>query len=195
MASVFSEILQWVEKLPYWEQAAFDKIFFGVQCAEADYAELVQYLLEDAGLAPPTSQRPELQFKSATAGPESTSGEVKILQLSNLQNVNALVPGQTLIFGPAITAIFGANASGKSGYARVLGCAGFTRGDKEVLPDITKSPSTPAVLSADITVSDGTTIKVVPYEIGRPCPELAQFYVFDSTSVLRHLIGSNRFSF
>ena len=195
MAGVFSEIVQWVETLPYWEQAAFEKMFLGVQCAEADYDELVQYLLEDAGLAPITSERRDLQFKNATTGPESTSGKVKILQLSNMQNVNALVPGQTLTFGPAITAIFGANASGKSGYARVLGCAGFTRGDKEVLPDITKSLTTPAVLSADITVSDGTATKVVPYEIGRPCPELAQFYVFDSTSVIRHLMVSNKFSF
>lgn len=195
MTNVFSEIVQWLEKLPFWEQAAFEKIFVGVQCAEADYDELVQYLLEDAGLAAPAGQRPELQFKSATAVSEYTSGQIKLLQISNTQNVNALVPGQTLTFGPALTAIFGANASGKSGYARILGCAGFTRGDKEVLPDITQCFDTPAVLSADITIYDGTTTKMVPYEIGNPCPELAQFYVFDSTSVLRHLIGSNKFSF
>jgi hypothetical protein len=195
MAGVFSEIVQWVGKRPIWEQVAFEKVFLGVSYAEADYDELVQYLLEDAGLAPTSSEPHDFQYKNAITGPEATSSEVKLLQLSNMQNVNALVPGQTLTFGPAITAIFGANASGKSGYARVLGCAGFTRGDKEVLPDITKSVTTPAVLSADIMISDGTDVKVVPYEIGQTCPELAQFYVFDSTSVIRHLIGSNRFSF
>ncbi len=195
MTSVFSEIVQWLETLPYWEQAAFEKIFTGVQCTEGDCDELVQYLLEDAGLETPTGQRPKLQFKSATVTHESSSGQIKLLQISNMQNVNALIPGQILFFGPSLTAIYGANASGKSGYARVLGCAGFTRGDKEVLPDITQTPDTPAVLSADIKISDGTITKDVPYEIGKPCPELSQFYVFDSTSVIRHLTGENKFSF
>ena len=194
MTNVFSEIVQWVETRPYWEQMAFEKIFLGFQCVEADYDELVQYILEDAGLVTPTSKRRELMFKTATTSDHSKD-RVKILQLSNMQNVNALVPGQTLTFGPAITAVFGANASGKSGYARVLGCAGFTRGDKEVLPDITGPHNTTAILSADITVSDSNTTKVVRYNIGSLCPELAQFYVFDSTSVIRHLMGSNKFSF
>ena len=98
MTSVFSEIVQWLETLPYWEQAAFQKVFTGVQCTEDDYDELIQYLLEDAGLETPTGQRPKLQFKSATVIPESSFGQMKLLQISNMQNVNALIPGETLIF-------------------------------------------------------------------------------------------------
>jgi hypothetical protein len=94
-----------------------------------------------------------------------------------------------------LTAIYGGNGSGKSGYARVLGCAGFTRGDQEVLPDVTKPVKDDVVLSAEIEVAYDDSQRVIGYEVGRACPELASFYVFDSTSVRAHLTGSNTFSF
>lgn len=196
MPSVLAEIRQWANTLPFWEQAALDKILAGVQLTDQDYNELLQYLLEDEGLAEPTGQRPQLQFNnSVNTAVSQSSKQLMLVKISNLQNVNALVPGQSITFGPALTAIFGANASGKSGYARVLGCAGFTRGDKEVLPDITQPLSANTKLSADIEVSDGTSSKIINYQIGNQCPELATFYVFDSTSVQVHLTESNTFSF
>jgi hypothetical protein len=157
MPSVSAEIRQWATKLPYWEQAALDKISIG-EPTDSDYNELLQYLLEDESLVEPTGQRSKLQFgNNASIALQSSAGQLRLIKIFNMQNINALVAGQSITFGPALTAIFGANGSGKSGYARVLGCAGFTRGDKEVLPDITQPFSPNAILSADIEVSDGTS--------------------------------------
>jgi len=197
MISVLTELRQWATTLPYWEQAALDKIVSGVQFTDSDYDELLQYLLEDANLAESTGQRPQLHFpQSVSIASQSPSGAVRLVKISNLQGVNALVPGQSLTFGPALTAIFGANASGKSGYARVLGCAGFTRGDKEVLPNMVREPSgATTIQSADIKIFDGISDKVIHYQIGGQCPELASCYMFDSTSVQVHLTKSNTFSF
>jgi len=196
MPSIFPEIRQWANTLPYWEQAALDKILAGVQFSESDYDELLQYLLEDVGLEKPTGQRPKLQFSDAVSNmSQSSAGKVQLVKIFNMQNINALVSGQTLVFGPKLTAIFGATGSGKSGYARVLGCAGFTRGDKKVLPDVTQPWSDDIVLSADIEISDGTSTEVIRYQIGSQCPQLAQCYAFDSTSVQVHLTGTNTFSF
>jgi hypothetical protein len=195
MTSVLRELRSWSAALPYWEQAALEKIVTGVQFSESDYNELLQYLLEDNDLAEPVGQRPELQFPEKDDILESSASQMKLLGIFNTENVNALVGGQTLTFGQALTAIYGANGSGKSGYVRVLGCAGFTRGDEEVLSDI-KQPSYDTVVpSADIEISDGTSTKVIHYQVGRECQELSQFYVFDSTSVRVHLTGSNAFSF
>jgi energy-coupling factor transporter ATP-binding protein EcfA2 len=196
MTSILTELSQWANTLPYWEQAALDKIVAGVQLTESVYDELLYYLLEGANLAASTRPRPELQFPhTATTGFQSSTGQVQLTKISNLQDVNALVPGQTLTFGQALTAIFGANGSGKSGYARVLGCAGFTRGDKEVLPDVTQPSGVNTIPSADIETSDGISTKIIHYQVGNQCPELALFYTFDSTSVQVHLTGSNTFSF
>jgi hypothetical protein len=54
MASVLAELSQWAaQSLEYWEQAALDKIVSGARFTDADYDELLQHLLEDAGLATP----------------------------------------------------------------------------------------------------------------------------------------------
>lgn len=195
MTGVLGQIRLWAATLPYWEQAALEKVVSGVTCTEQDVEDLLQYLLEDAKLAEPIGERPVLTFPALT-GEAETSGEApKLQQISNLQNVNALVTGQTLRFGPALTAIYGGNGSGKSGYARVLGCAGFTRGDRDVLPDITLASDMKPVLTADIDVMTSLGQKQIHYQVGATCPELASFYVFDTTSVRRHLTESSEVSF
>lgn len=196
MTNVLTELSNWAaNRLQYWEQAALDKIASGVKFTDADYDELLQYLLEDANLAEPQEPRPALHFPKDIDTDLQPATPIKLVKISNLQNVNALVTGQTLAFGPQMTAIFGGNGSGKSGYARVLGCAGFTRGDQEVLPNVTCPIDDSITLSADIEVGEGDTRRVIHYEIGRECPELGACYVFDSTSVRVHLTGSNALSF
>jgi hypothetical protein len=196
MTSVLAELSQWAAKhLKYWEQAALDKIVGGVAFTDADYDELLGYLLEDAGLAKPERTRPTLRFPKDADAEAKPAAPIRLVSISNLQNVNALVPGQTLTFGPRMTAVFGGNGSGKSGYARVLGCAGFTRGDREVLPDVTRPIDDSITLSADVQIEESGARRVIHYEIGRECPELGSCYVFDSTSVRAHLTKSNVLSF
>lgn len=195
MTSVLSELSQWATTLPYWEQAALEKIVGGTRFTDEDYEELLQYLLEDAGLAEPKVQRPVLHFPKEIDTGACSAKPVRLVSISNLQNINALVPGQILAFGPAVTAIYGGNGSGKSGYARVLGCAGFTRGDREVLPDVTHPIDETVTLSADVEIEDETGPRVIHYKIGSKCPELGSCYVFDSTSVRVHLTASNALSF
>jgi len=196
MPSVITEIKQWANALPYWEQAALDKILSGASLTNSDYDELVDYLLDDAKLATVPKQHSKLVHLAAAASSiEPTSGPIVLNKIFNLQNINALPSSEELTFCPKLTAIFGETGSGKSGYARILGCAGFTRGDKEVLPDIARPWDSETVRSADIEVLIDNSIKVIKYKVGDRCDELSQCYVFDSTSVHVHLTGSNTFSF
>jgi ABC-type lipoprotein export system ATPase subunit len=195
MNNVLSELAEWAEELPYWEQAALDKILSGKQLQEDDYQELLSLLLEENQEESSLPTRPHLELLQRLGNSEDSIQSKKIARITNLDNVNALVEKQTLTFGPDLTVIYGANGSGKSGYARVLASAGFTRGDREVLPDITKPVLSNVVLSADLELSDGTTQEVVQYQIGKPCPQLASFYVFDSTSVRVHMCEQNPLSF
>ncbi|MFA5032295.1 MAG: hypothetical protein WC614_04670 [bacterium] len=194
MLNIFTEIKQWANKLPYWEQFALNKIIKGEELTESDYGKLLRYLLEDEKLEPLTEERPTLQFSNdGDTISSSYIGKVKLLKIFNMKHVNALVPGQTLTFGPALTTVFGENGSGKSGYARVFGCIGFTRGDKELLPDITQTHSITEIVAADIEMFDGTLNKTIHHQVGNQ--EVIPFYVFDSTSVQVHLTKSNMFSF
>jgi ABC-type Na+ transport system ATPase subunit NatA len=197
MSSIVKEICEWGSKLPYWEQAALEKIFAGVEITEDVLRELLQYLLEDADLTLEKGDRPILRFPKMTFDDENVigNGSIRLRKLSNLCNINALVPNQTLEFNDQLTVIFGSNGSGKSGYARVIASAAFTRGDKQVLHDITKPIEVNDRLSATIGLDiEGEPVNI-PYEIGNVCPEMRSFYVFDSTSVRAHLTHSNPMSF
>jgi len=198
VSTTLKRISKWATELPFWEQAALEKIVTGVEFVEADYTELLQYLMEDAELVPKTASRPALAFPQWAEGDDApnASSPMKLTKLHGLCNVNALVSNQVLTFGPALTVVYGANGSGKSGYARVIASAAFTRGDKQVLKDVTQPVDPAKLMTAKIELADGGPKPVtVDYEVGQPCPPMRSFYVFDSTSVHAHLTKSNPMSF
>ena len=194
MKSTFNEVIQWASEQFFWEQVALEKIISGKTLTNKDYDELLQYLLEDYELVEKAQDKPKLRFQQEKDR-EQINGKILLKEIRELKNVNALVPDQKLIFDKNLTAIFGRNGSGKSGYARVLGSAGFTRGDQDVLPDITKPFDENKLVKASIEIITNGTDKVISHEVGIPCPDLASFYVFDSTSVQVHMTGKNNFSF
>jgi len=70
--------------------------------------------------------------------PGAQAEQVSLLAIKNLANVNAIPPGsRPLTFGDkGITIIYGDNASGKSGYARVLKKACRARHTEPIYPDV-----------------------------------------------------------
>ncbi|MFH1943247.1 MAG: AAA family ATPase [bacterium] len=197
MSIGISEILQWAKSLKYWEKATLDKILAGEPFTEETYQILYQYLLEDEGLIRKSDEpRPKLRFLDETkVSEEEPRQKSRITKIANLQNINALAKEQTIPFSPQLTAIYGANASGKSGYARVLGCAGFTRGDRKVFPNVADESGAGLQQSADIAICSGGSEAEVCYLVGQPNPDFSFCHVFDSTSVNVHLTKSNEFSF
>lgn len=196
MSLILAELSNWAKDLPYWEQSALDQIVSGLSFSEADFERLIQFALEDKELAERKSPRPSLKLNHLSSeGRGGVSNSLRLHSISNLQNINALAFGQTLPFGQALTVIYGANGAGKSGYARVLGCAGFTRGDREILRDINQPSESDEPQTAQIKVETADGIKDIPFKIGQDCPELNPFYAFDSTSITVHLTKSNKISF
>ncbi len=197
MLDVMSEIIRWARSLKYWEQAVLDKILAGEPFTDETYQELYGYLLEDVGLRTKSDEpRPELSYLDETKVPEKTPiKKSRLAKISNLQNINALTKDQVIPFSPKLTAIYGANASGKSGYARVFGCAGFTRGDRRVFPNIADESASGNQQSADIQICSEDGEDDVCYFVGEPNPGFSFCHVFDSTSVNVHLTKTNEFSF
>ena len=197
MSDVMAEIIRWAKSLKYWEQATLGRILRGERFTDEAYQEIYGYFLEDVGLQKKSDDpRPELKSLDETNIPaEAPRRTVRLTQISNLQNVNALAKDQVIPFSPQLTAIYGANASGKSGYARVFGCAGFTRGDKQVLPNITDEAGAGVRQSADIEICSEDGDEGLCYLIGEANPVFSFCHVFDSTSVNVHLNRRNEFSF
>ncbi len=195
MQTVMAKIVEWGKELPYWEQVALDQIIAGEEFTEDTYQTLLQLLLEDEGLAEKSCTRLVPRFYQRTSAPITEGCKTRLKKIANLKNINALAENQVLTFNPVLTVVYGENGSGKSGYARVLGSAGFTRGDREILPDITKPNSGKAAITAEIEIISNDAESTIQHRIDRPCPQLSSFYVFDSTSVQAHMSGRNEFSF
>lgn len=195
MTNVVSRIIKWVSTLKYWEQATFSRILSGEPFDDDVYEELLVYLLEDEKLRRPSVERTPISLSHAGLASGDTDRKIVLTKVSNLRHVNKLVPDQTITFGPSVTAIYGQNGSGKSGYARVFGCAGFTRGDSQVLPDVTAGCGDGIIPSADIDICCDGDHQTICYKADNRCAQLASFHVFDATSVQVHLTQSYKFSF
>jgi len=191
MQTVMAKIVEWGKELPYWEQVALDQIISGEEFMEDTYQTLLQLLLEDEGLAEKSCVRSVPHFYQLASAPVTEGCKTRLKKIANLKNINALAENQVLTFNPVLTVVYGENGSGKSGYARVLGSAGFTRGDREILPDITKPNSGKAALTAEIEIISKDAESTIQHRMDRPCPQLSSFYVFDSTSVQAHMSGKN----
>ena len=197
MATVVSEILGWARlKLKYWEQLALYKIMSGEHLVNQTYQDLLHNLLIDEGLIDWEGERAEICFDALeNKADESESSKIEVCGIKNLQNVNALIPAQRLPFCPTLTVVFGANASGKSGYARVLGCARFTRSQIDVIPDINDPECSRLIPAAEIELKDDSGTRCISYQPGQKCIELRSLHVFDVKSVQEHLVKKNAFTF
>ena len=101
MANVMTEISEWVKDLPFWEQAALQRILAGEEFTPEFDKQLLKWLLEDKQLSKTDSARPVVDFSrfmSASAG--AASRKPKLLGIENATNVNALAGNQSLRFDP-----------------------------------------------------------------------------------------------
>lgn len=189
MSPILTEICHWARQQPAWEQETLRRILACEAFDDATYTTLAEMLIEGK-----SAKAVDLSVFEVPEVPTAAMRPV-LVSVSGISNVNALAPGQSIAFGPALTSIFGGNGSGKSSYARIFGSVCFTRGDREILPDLFEPGADALPQCALITVQCGGAEQIIEHTFGQPLPELARFYVFDTTCVSAHLTKANTLSF
>lgn len=112
--TIQQEIVAWAASRPGWQQTALSRLAAGEQWDDAELKALLQDI--KAGKA-----GGQVLTEAAIPVATSTAATVSLRSIRDLKNVNALVPAQDLNFAEAgLTVIYGDNASGKSGYARLI---------------------------------------------------------------------------
>jgi hypothetical protein len=193
-------IENWLSNKPFWEQFVWKINLEKDSLTDEDIEQCYQYLSEHLGLIEPfTGKRSVISFKneiiSIQEDPVNVK-KIKIREVKDFIDVNALSENCSIKVGPNLTLAYGGNGSGKSGIGRLLGNACFSRGEREILPNI-RTSSIPAPLAKATFIledSSGSLIDV-KYSFGDNNDYLKRFSVFDSQSVLIHLDQSNRVSF
>ncbi|MCX7424813.1 MAG: AAA family ATPase [Planctomycetia bacterium] len=117
--------------------------------------------------------------------------------IREVQFVNALAPNQTLLFKETgLNVVYGDNASGKSGYARILRKACRARySGGQILPNVYKSRSdSPAGGLIDYSV--GAVENIHSWSDGQPSPpELSLISFFDDKCATIHVSETNDIAF
>ena len=180
---IISEIVKWAtENLKPWQRDALRRLFQKHDIDEADLNDLYAMLRSAHGLPDPQGREPlplsEEQVPTAAPGP----APLILKAMRDLRNVNRIASGQTINFGPGLTVVYGPNASGKSGYARVLKRACRARDNSEsVLPDATDRGGTAKEPEAMFDVEIGGQPKSLHWKHNSDAPpELSSVAVFDS---------------
>lgn len=131
MLTLEEDLAAWVEDRPDWQKDAMARFCRNESLTPADFEWIADQLI--AGTYPVITA-----IAAAEVPGSSTQGEpVRLVAISGVAGVNALLPGQRLTFGDSgLTVIYGDNASGKSGYARLIREAVTARIKSELLGDV-----------------------------------------------------------
>ena len=199
-AAINAELLTWAkETLDPWQHEALRRILNSGSLTEQDYADILQRAQFDLEIAVPPGPLPNVALTPADlpAAP-ALSGRVYLKAVKDLQGANALKPGQQIIFGQHLTVLYGENASGKSGYARVLKKVARcpARAVEPILPDVFSPLSAPVPCKATFELEEAGAVTPIAWQDGQAVPEAMQrFAVFDSKCARSFLTSENEISF
>ena len=185
--AVLDEISKWAStELHPWQSDAVRRFLTQDSLSAADEQELLlmlkaQYKLLASGETAPASKP---LVPASIPGTQAASQQVSLLAIKDLTNVNAIPLGsRPLTFGDkGITIIYGDNASGKSGYARVLKKACRARHTEPIYPDVrAQTPAGPPSASFVMSILGNNQPEEIQWVDGTNTPEiLGNICVFDS---------------
>ena len=144
------KIVEWAKTRPAWQQEVMRRTATGERLSDDDYDQLVAKILTGDA-----SQEVNFGLKNLPQA-SSTDPPVRLLSIAGLKHVNALASDTGLTFEPdGLTIVFGNNASGKSGYARLLKHITSARHKEEVLTDVFQdAPSDKPTANISVRIGD-----------------------------------------
>ena len=143
------DLAAWVADRTDWQKDAIARFCRNESFSAEDITEIVDKLV--AGTYPSATGITARDVPGASDSGESVTLEA----VAGVVGVNALLPGQRLTFGNAgLTIIYGDNASGKSGYARLIRQAVTARIKADLLGDVFAKEHDDQRASFDYRVGD-----------------------------------------
>jgi len=194
--TVYDEILKWSKSRPLWQRDALRRLIVNGSLGPGDIDDIfllckIANDLEDASryeLVP-------IPLDESHICPDAGSGEaVRLTQISDVANVNAITSPEPLTFGESgLTIIYGDNGAGKSGYVRILKNVCRAREvNKKILSNVFESGEG-KVPSAKISFKTAASDNVFDWQ--KDCqapPELTCINVFDSGCASLYVNEDNR---
>lgn len=185
-----ADLLAWFASRPNWQRDILAQL-----CRQEPFDNAAVEAIADRLVKGEATPARILSADDIPSHTLSNTG-VQLAALRHLTGVNALAPDQTLSLGTTgITIVYGDNASGKSGYARVLKTAVGARVREGILGDVFAT-GTPAPLSAiiDYRLTDAGPDQQWKMP-GAPSPELQQLHFYDEASGDAYLTAESEITY
>lgn len=186
MGNVLSEMLDWSKSRPVWQRHCLRQLVSG---DEPDNDLLFKLCKQPHGLNPASEVVTPIPLTDAHVPAGAGTTAIRLTSVEGAENVNALAAGQRLVFGTtALTVVYGDNAAGKSGYARILKAACRARGTPDaVLPNVTVHGAR-AKPTAKVCWHSGDEANVASWQLGAPTEDaLSRVSIFDSKSAAAYV--------
>jgi ABC-type dipeptide/oligopeptide/nickel transport system ATPase subunit len=195
-SEINAEILKFSNDLFVWQRDALRRLLKKGELSQGDKEEVFERARVDHKVEIPVSAPADLTLQENELPATAAGPRIYLVGLSGVVNVNAIESGFRLAFGKGLTVVFGENAVGKSGYARVMKKACIARLVDSILPNVyaTKLPSAPA--SSVFEIEENTAVKKLIWQDGKPSPPpLRRFAVFDSKCGRAYISETNKLTF
>jgi energy-coupling factor transporter ATP-binding protein EcfA2 len=157
--------------------------------------EAYRLFLREKGLDISDNELPNVP--NSVTGRATTEGKPLTLRtIKSMQNVNAIPEVSEVTFGPQLTIIYGHNGSGKSGFARVISCACFSRSGPKIIRNIydVNAHDTPATARFVVDRGNGPNDEIA-FTDGDENDDLKRVSVFDSSIARIRLAKENELGF
>ena len=113
--TVENQIAAWSKKRPHWQRAVLRRVATGETLTQDDLETIADNLITGKRHTVTPLNESEI---SAAARETAT---ITLESVGDITNINGLIEGETLTFSnTGLTVVYGHNASGKSGYARLI---------------------------------------------------------------------------
>ena len=194
--TVLETILDWSQNRPIWQRDALRRIVSKGKLDNSDLQELVELCKLGRGAAGKRLKPTPLTKSHLPANP-GQGPAVSLISIADADGVNNLASDQTLPFDPSgITIIYGDNAAGKSGYARILKRTCRARRSVKIEPNV-YGQSPLAKPSATISYSVGGITQPPEKWVDEdhPHPIMSAVSVFDSECASVYINDKNDVAF
>ena len=119
--AIYNEILSWSKSKSPWIQDALRRLITQPELTDNDIDDLFQLLKKENGYSFLEIEAIPLSSKDIPKTFSSSDNPVVLNSIEKPQNINALHPDVSIFFNEkGLNVIYGNNASGKSGYSRML---------------------------------------------------------------------------
>ncbi len=196
--TILQEILKWATSLPTWQQDAVSRLVAKGVLDAADIDDLYALLKLAHGIPDPKGRVAKPVDPSSIPVPADGSSLVQITSIRDLKHVNALAEQQTVtIAATGLTAIYGGNGAGKSGYSRVLKRACRARDQSErIRPNAALSPGKAGTATATFDLLINGAASSVDWIDKQAAPEaLGAIAIFDSMCARAYINKDDDFSY